>query len=790
MSDPISRRSGIQAEVLAHIVTPQRFAGLSGPPHDHRKKELMTRTLHLFTSLSISLVTVGSVALAHENDPKRNPEPPVYGDILYGDRDGIAGAWGGSQENTIFCAQVPINMLGGSGSGSDCWGYTSPSGREYAIIGIQSAIAWVEVTDPFAPSVVYTYQRGGTSSLWCDVKVIGSRAYAVGESGGSIKTFDMANIDRGVVNYIGESSANGNSSTHNIAAVPEANLLIKCGGSGEGLRFYSTAGNPDTPAFIGAWNDRYVHDADIVIYPQDGPDSTYRGRLIGFLNDGNNGGGSNTGLSIVDFGTPNNVNPAGVLLSRVVWPNAGYSHQSWHTEDFEWVISNDETSLNSTWQMIRITDLNNATLGQTQSLPMSANNHNNYVHNGLVYAANYTAGIRILERNGNFLNEIAHFDTYPSNDSSGYNGAWSVYPFFESGTIIASDFQSGLLIFKLDIAPIGFSFPDGLPETIPSSGADVFFSISEGGAEVDFATMAYSFLSDGNAQTADGILTSDPGVWSFRIPSSPDCPDSVSFEFSATTTTGEVYQDNSGPHLATVADGEVVLVDFDGSSGTGWTFGVAGDTAANGVWEQGFPECNGRGDPCTDGSGASNGGCFLTEINPADSNSDIDGGLTTLVSPVFDGLGPAGTQLSYQRWYSNDAGASPGEDSMQVYISNDAGGSWTLVEDVNENANAWVTIGFVIEDVIAPTSQMQMRFVASDLNAGSVVEAGIDNLRVFGIECDDSIPGDLNGDGLVDGADVGLFLAVWGTSDPAADLNGNGTVGGDDLGILLANWSF
>jgi hypothetical protein len=71
-----------------------------------------------------------------------------------------------------------------------------------------------------------------------------------------------------------------------------------------------------------------------------------------------------------------------------------------------------------------------------------------------------------------------------------------------------------------------------------------------------------------------------------------------------------------------------------------------------------------------------------------------------------------------------------------------------------------------------------------------VIEAGIDNLRVFGIECDDSIPGDLNGDGQVNGADLGLFLIVWGTSDPAADLDGSGSVGGGDLGILLANWTF
>ena len=51
------------------------------------------------------------------------------------------------------------------------------------------------------------------------------------------------------------------------------------------------------------------------------------------------------------------------------------------------------------------------------------------------------------------------------------------------------------------------------------------------------------------------------------------------------------------------------------------------------------------------------------------------------------------------------------------------------------------------------------------------------------------ITGDLNGDGRVDGADMGLLLLSWNTSDPVADLNGSGTVGGDDLGILLLEWT-
>jgi formylglycine-generating enzyme required for sulfatase activity len=52
-----------------------------------------------------------------------------------------------------------------------------------------------------------------------------------------------------------------------------------------------------------------------------------------------------------------------------------------------------------------------------------------------------------------------------------------------------------------------------------------------------------------------------------------------------------------------------------------------------------------------------------------------------------------------------------------------------------------------------------------------------------------SCVGDLNGDGAVDGADLGLVLVVWGPCGSCtADLDGNGSVDGADLGILLAGW--
>ncbi|MFG0274995.1 MAG: hypothetical protein ACF8QF_08055, partial [Phycisphaerales bacterium] len=51
------------------------------------------------------------------------------------------------------------------------------------------------------------------------------------------------------------------------------------------------------------------------------------------------------------------------------------------------------------------------------------------------------------------------------------------------------------------------------------------------------------------------------------------------------------------------------------------------------------------------------------------------------------------------------------------------------------------------------------------------------------------IPGDLNGDGRVDGSDLGTLLGVWGSADLGADLNADGVVDGSDLGILLGLWT-
>lgn len=69
------------------------------------------------------------------------------------------------------------------------------------------------------------------------------------------------------------------------------------------------------------------------------------------------------------------------------------------------------------------------------------------------------------------------------------------------------------------------------------------------------------------------------------------------------------------------------------------------------------------------------------------------------------------------------------------------------------------------------------------------VSPAADNIQLYSLQLtlEPGILGDLNGDGQVDGADLGILLGNWGTNG-VGDLNGDGTVDGADLGALLANW--
>jgi hypothetical protein len=69
----------------------------------------------------------------------------------------------------------------------------------------------------------------------------------------------------------------------------------------------------------------------------------------------------------------------------------------------------------------------------------------------------------------------------------------------------------------------------------------------------------------------------------------------------------------------------------------------------------------------------------------------------------------------------------------------------------------------------------------------NVPNRGTVEYRVIGAHGDDCT-GDINGDGQVDAADLGLLIGAWDTDDAAADINGDGRVDAADLGLVIGAW--
>jgi choice-of-anchor B domain-containing protein len=87
--------------------------------------------------------------------------------------------------------------------------------------------------------------------------------------------------------------------------------------------------------------------------------------------------------------------------------------------------------------------------------PVRSSDHNLFVVGDRVYEANYGSGLRVLDISDRTNpKEIAFFDSAPYNDdgpghSSGESGAWSNYPFFESGIVVFTSVREGLFIVRV-----------------------------------------------------------------------------------------------------------------------------------------------------------------------------------------------------------------------------------------------------------------------------------------------------------------------------------------------------
>lgn len=362
---------------------------------------------------------------------------------------GFAGAY--PCNNIDLMSQLTISQLGGTSGieGNDIWGWTDPlDGKEYAIIGLTSHTAFVDISIPTASIYLGKLQTATTNSIWRDIKVYNNYAFIVSEaSNHGMQVFDLTRL-RGIVTpqtFTADANYTGFGRAHNIAINESTGFAYAIGTSTfNGGPHIVNIQNPLSPIAAGGYNAQgYTHDAQIVIY--NGPDTEHLGKEI-FI------GANEDKVVIVDV--TNKITP--VLLSTFTYTNTAYTHQCWLTDDQKFLLLGDEIDeqnfgFNTKTVIVDMSDLDNPVLKWNYNGLTAAIDHNGYTLGNDFYLANYRAGLRIMDISGidtANMTEVGFFDTYPSSNSNQFNGAWSVYPYFASGSIIISDIESGLFIVK------------------------------------------------------------------------------------------------------------------------------------------------------------------------------------------------------------------------------------------------------------------------------------------------------------------------------------------------------
>ena len=401
--------------------------------------------------------------------PGRPGLPAITGGEVACGESGSADRFGCSRVDIL--SFLPVDAIGG-GRGTrtnDVWGWTDPqTGREYALVGRSNGTAFIDISDPTNPVYLGSLRKtpGSQATTWRDLKVFDNHVFVVADGAGQhgMQVFDLTRLrDVGEVPeaFLPDALYERIASAHNIA-INESTGIAYALGSGSGGE---TCGGglhmidvnvPTEPTFVGCFQDGttgragtgYVHDAQCVIYQ--GPDADYVGREICF-------GSNETALSIADVTDKDNP----VSISIAAYPNVAYAHQGWLTEDQRYFFMSDELDelsarrdSTSSWEGARtmiwdVADLDDPILAKEHFGEVLSSDHNLYIKGNLMYQSNYTSGLRILDVSDPVNPfEVGFLDTVPRSDSVGMSGAWSNYPFFESGTIVVSSTGEGVFFLR------------------------------------------------------------------------------------------------------------------------------------------------------------------------------------------------------------------------------------------------------------------------------------------------------------------------------------------------------
>ncbi len=513
---------------------------------------------------------------------------------------------------------------------SACWAYVHGDGREYAVIGTRNGTAFYNVTDPAATTFVGFIP--GPNSIWREMKSYREWVYIVTEGTGTgegVQIVRMADPEHPVLaaTYTG-------AFTHaHTVSVDTARAILICNGTRDGsglnvgMRVLSIA-SPEAPSPVSWYpgvgtsvpSANYIHDCVPV------GNRLYASSIYSSLQ------------RVFDF-----TDPAAITeIKAWTYPSAFYTHSAWPDETGHWLYVCDEQN----GQTLRVFDISNLAapiLVNALTSNPAAIVHNPRVKGNELYLANYTEGVRVLDiSDPAHPAEFAYADSWPG-ASGGFSGVWESCPYFPSGTVIASDIQSGLYVYRpvRDYGIVRVKVVDlvsgapltGVPVVLTSPGdslttpADgiVQFAPSPGSHTVQAVRPGYPYgnatvlVSDGSADTVTLAIPTGTfaGSVSDAVTLTPldDAEVGLSF-YAAAVHTGpsgtyaylrvpdDLYQvEVRAPGYVPLVINRRIGPDFGGQSfllppaaswdaletNLGWTVGAPGDDATSGLWVRGDP---------------------------------------------------------------------------------------------------------------------------------------------------------------------------------------------------------
>lgn len=324
-----------------------------------------------------------------------------------------------------------------------CFGWTAPDGKEYAIIGSTSGTYFIEITNPSAP-VLRDYVPGRRGQcIWREFKTYQNYCYMVSDDAppNSFQIVDLSYLPDSV--HILHDDNTIFERAHTIYVDGDklyAGSVTKADNTYYGMAIYSLA-NPASPTLL-----RHIeqdHPGPITVH-----DMFVR-------NDTVYASAGYSGLFIYKFDASTGLSQ---LQSLTTYPEQGYNHSSFLTEDGRTLIMTDEVPAGLAVKAVDVSDLSNISIASTFRSNMGATAHNPYnLGNNRTVIAYYMDGVQVYDIS-NPQNPIrtGYYDTYPDNGSTypnpAYKGAWGAYVDFPSGNIIASDMQYGLFVLNAEVA--------------------------------------------------------------------------------------------------------------------------------------------------------------------------------------------------------------------------------------------------------------------------------------------------------------------------------------------------